>query len=190
MEDQRGIKHEHSPSTERSPSPSDAKTPLSVPSGSLPPLESPPEISSHRPCSPVFEQDGPSKKVPMIDLFLSSDEENFITNSSHDVEFTRKLFGDLNRNILGLPDVGKVIIINDYDEEEEAQEEKTASTKPMATSTAVNPASIASADANDAPAGAKMIIVMIRDPIRRLAVATTAEVAPVSLRLSRRRPRC
>jgi hypothetical protein len=48
----------------------------------------------------VFEQGGSSRKDPMIDLSLSSDEENFIADTSHDVEFTKKLFGDLNRDIL------------------------------------------------------------------------------------------
>jgi hypothetical protein len=52
----------------------------------------------------------------MIDLSLSSDEENFIADTSHDAEFTRKLFGDLNRNILGPPGDGKVIILDDSDD--------------------------------------------------------------------------
>jgi hypothetical protein len=138
----------------------------------------------------VFEQGGSSDKVLMIDLSLCSDQENFIADTSHDVEFTKKLFGDLNYDILRPLGDGKVIVLDDSDEEKEAQEEKTISTKPAATSAAVNPASTTSIDTDDAPAVVKTIIVMIRGPIRRLAVAIAAEVAPVSLRPPRRRPRC
>jgi hypothetical protein len=138
----------------------------------------------------VFEQGGSSDKVLMIDLSLCSDQENFIADTSHDVEFTKKLFGDLNYDILRPLGDGKVIVLDDSDEEKEAQEEKTISTKPAATSAAVNPASTTSIDTDDALAVVKTIIVMIRGPIRRLAVAIAAEVAPVSLRPPRRRPRC
>jgi hypothetical protein len=115
----------------------------------------------------------------MSDLSLSSDEENFIVDTSHDTEFTRKLFGDLNRDILGLPGDGKVIILDESNEKNEASDEKTAGTKLAATSAAVNPASTASAVANDAPVGVKMIIVMISGPIRRPVVAMSMEVATV-----------
>jgi hypothetical protein len=91
----------------------------------------------------------------MIDLSLSSDEENFIADTSHDVEFARKLFGDLNRDILRPPGDGKVIILDDSDEEKETIDEKTAGTELVATSAAVNPAPTASAVADDAPEGAK-----------------------------------
>jgi hypothetical protein len=70
----------------------------------------------------VFEQGGSSRKDPMIDLSLSSDEENFIADTSHDVEFTKKLFGDLNRDILWPPGDDNVIVLDDSDEEKEAQE--------------------------------------------------------------------
>jgi hypothetical protein len=56
IEDKRGTKRAPSLSKEGSPSPSSAKSPPLAPSGSPPPLGSLPEISSHRPCSPVFEQ--------------------------------------------------------------------------------------------------------------------------------------
>jgi hypothetical protein len=113
------------------------------------------EISSRRPCLPMFEQGGSSGKVMMIDLSLSSDEENFIADISREVEFANKLFGDLNRDILGPPSDGKVIILDNPDEEKEAQEEKMADTEPTATSAAVNLASTASVDANDAPVGTR-----------------------------------
>jgi hypothetical protein len=91
----------------------------------------------------------------MIDLSLSSDEENFIADTSHDAEFARKLFGDLNRNNLGLPSDGKVIILDDSDEEKEAPDEKIVGTKLAATSVAVNPAPTATTAVDDAPEGAK-----------------------------------
>jgi hypothetical protein len=91
----------------------------------------------------------------MIDLSLSLNEENFITDTSRDAEFTRKLFGDLSHDILGQPSDGMVIILDDSDEEKEAPDEKTAGTKLMATSVDVNPAPTASTAVDDAPEGAK-----------------------------------
>jgi hypothetical protein len=52
----------------------------------------------------------------MIDLSLSSNEENFIVDTSHNTEFARKLFGDLNHDILRLPSDSKVINLDDSDE--------------------------------------------------------------------------
>jgi hypothetical protein len=100
----------------------------------------------------VFEQGAPSKKVLVVDLSSSSGEKGLITDVSRDEEFTRRLFGDLNRDILGLPDNGNIIILSDFDEEEEeVHAEQTTSIKDAATSAAVNPASTASANADDAP---------------------------------------
>jgi hypothetical protein len=89
MEDKKGIKHERFPSTEESLSPSDAKTPSPAPSGSPPPPGSSSEISSHYPCSSVFEQGEPSGKAPVIDLSSSLDEEDLIATTSHDFEFAQ-----------------------------------------------------------------------------------------------------
>jgi hypothetical protein len=50
---------------------------------------------------------------------ISSDEEYLIPDTSWDEKFTKKLFSDLNRELLGPVDDGKVIILNDSDEEEE-----------------------------------------------------------------------
>jgi hypothetical protein len=91
----------------------------------------------------------------MIDLSLSSDEENFITDISRDTEFAKKLFGDLNRDILGPPGDGNVIILDDSDEEKEALNEKMAGTELAATSATVTPASTASTVADDALVGVK-----------------------------------
>jgi hypothetical protein len=103
----------------------------------------------------VFEQGGSSGKAPMIDLSLSSDEENVIADTSRDAELTKKLFDDLNCDILGPPGDGKVIILDDSDEEKETPDEKTVDTELTATSAAINPASTASAVAGDAPTGVK-----------------------------------
>jgi hypothetical protein len=121
---------------------------------------------------------GPSGKAPVIDLSSSSDEDDLIAATSRDFEFTQRLFGELNRVVLRPPGNGKVIVLDDSDEQKEVQEEKTVRTEPAATSVAINPASTA------------FVLRMIRSPIRRLTVATTAEVALVSLRLPRQRPRC
>jgi hypothetical protein len=91
----------------------------------------------------------------MIDLSLSLDEENFIADTSHDAEFTKKFFGDLNCDILGPPGDGKVIILDDSDEEKEVSDEKTVDIELTATSAVVNPASTASAVAVDAPVEVK-----------------------------------
>jgi hypothetical protein len=69
-------------------------------------------------------------------------------------------------------------------------DEKTADTELAATSAAVNLASTAFTIADDAHAEPKMMIVMVRGPIRRLAVTMATKVAPVCLRPVRRRPRC
>jgi hypothetical protein len=120
----------------------------------------------------------------VIDLSSSSDEEDLIAATSHDFEFTQRLFGELNYAVLGPPGDGKIIILIDSDEEEVC-EEKTTDIEYAAASVAVNPASTAFADVDDAPAGGKMIIVMIRAPIRRLVATTTVEVTSTSLRLLR-----
>jgi hypothetical protein len=138
MEDKRGVKRERSPSTEESPLPDDAKTPLPVPSGSPPPPGSPSEVSSHCHCSPVFKQCSASGTTPV------SGPSSLVVDTSRDEEFARKLFGDLNCDILGPPGDGKIIIIDDSDDE--AQEEGTAGIEPTAV-----PASVA-----DAPAGARV----------------------------------
>jgi hypothetical protein len=51
----------------------------------------------------------------VVDLSSSSDEEGLIPDTSRDEEFTRRLFGDLNCNILGSPSDGNIIILNDSD---------------------------------------------------------------------------
>jgi hypothetical protein len=138
MEDKKGIKHERSYSAEGSPLPDDAKTLILVPSRSPPPPGSPSDVSSRHHCSSVFEQGGASGATPV------SGPSSLVVDTSRDEGFTRKLFGDLNRDILGPPGDGKIIIINDSDDE--AQEEGTTDIDPTA-----GPASAA-----DAPAGSSV----------------------------------
>jgi hypothetical protein len=140
MEDKRGTKRECSPFAGGSPFPDDAETPPQAPSRSPPLLGSPSVASSRRPCSLVFEQANASGKIPMLDPSL------FIVDTSRDEELDRKLFGDLNRNILGPPGDSKTIILDDSDDDDDAQEEETANTESTAT-----PAST-----DDAPAEARI----------------------------------
>jgi hypothetical protein len=65
----------------------------------------------------VFEQGNASEKTTMIDLSSSLDEENFIVDTSRDAELIKKLFGDLNRDTLRPPGDSKIIVLNDFDEE-------------------------------------------------------------------------
>jgi hypothetical protein len=67
---------------------------------------------------------GSSGNAPVVDLSSSSNEGDLITDVSRDEEFTRRLFGDLNRDFLGPSDDGKIIILSDSNEEEGVCEEK------------------------------------------------------------------
>jgi hypothetical protein len=117
MEDKRDIKCEPSPSAEGSPLPDDVETPPPAPSGSPPPPGSPSVVSSCRPYSLVFEQGNASRKTPMLD------HSSLIVDTSHDEKLARKLFGDLNRDILRPPDDGKIIVLDDSDDDGEARGE-------------------------------------------------------------------
>jgi hypothetical protein len=88
----------------------------------------------------VFEQVNASEKTPMID------HSSFIVDTFRNEELGRKLFGDLNRDILGPPGDSKIIVLDDSDDDGEAQEEKTAGIESTTT--------LASVD--DAPAEAKI----------------------------------
>jgi hypothetical protein len=118
--------------------------PPSALSGSPPSLGSPSKTSSCHSRSLVFEQGGPSEKVPVVDLSSSSHEEGLIPGTSRDEEFAKRLFDDLNRDILG-----------NSDEEEEVHEEKIADAEAAPSATMWSPASTASADADDTPTRAK-----------------------------------
>jgi hypothetical protein len=140
MDDKKGVKRDCSPSVEGNPLPDDAKTPPPAPSGSLPPPGSPSEVLSCRRCSPVFKQGNALGTTPV------SGPSSLVVDTSHDEEFARKLFGDLIYDILRPPGDGKIIIIDDSDDDNEAQEEGTAGIDPI----------IVPASAVDAPAGARV----------------------------------
>jgi hypothetical protein len=88
----------------------------------------------------VFEQGSASGTTPVSDPSL------LVVDTSSDEEFARKLFGNLNCDIIRLHGDGKIIIIDDSGDDDEAQEEGTAGIEPTAV-----PASTA-----DAPAGARV----------------------------------
>jgi hypothetical protein len=58
-----------------------------------------------------------------VDLASSSGEEDSIADTSRDEELARKLFGDLNRDILGPPGDGKIIVLSDSDDDDETHED-------------------------------------------------------------------
>jgi hypothetical protein len=89
-----------------------------------------------------------------VDLALSSGEEDSIADTSRDEEFARKLFNDLNRDILGPPDDGKIIVINDSDDEDETHEDAAVNAEaapPSAANSADSP--ISASDADKTPEG-------------------------------------
>jgi hypothetical protein len=79
-----------------------------------------------------------------VDLALSSGEEDSITDTSRDEELARKLFSDLNRDILGSPGDGKIIVLSDSDDEDETPEDAAVNaeaTPPSATNSMDSPTS-------------------------------------------------
>jgi hypothetical protein len=149
MEDKKNLKRPRSPSDEGSSSPNKASTPPPSRSGSLPPTQSPPKTSSRRLCLPPCEQGGPSEPVPIVDLVLSSGEEDSFADTSRDEELARKLFGDLNRDILGPPGDGKIIVLSDSDDEDETHEDAVVNTEaapPSAANSVDSPTSAPDAD--------------------------------------------
>jgi hypothetical protein len=51
---------------------------------------------------------------------LVSGVSSLVVDTSHDEESSRKLFRELNRDILGPPGDGKIIIIDDSDDDDMA----------------------------------------------------------------------
>jgi hypothetical protein len=89
-----------------------------------------------------------------VDLALSPSEEDSIADTSRDEEFARKLFGDLNRDILRPSGDGKIIVISDSDDEDETHGDAAVNAE-AAPPSAVNSAdSLTSAsDVNETPDG-------------------------------------
>jgi hypothetical protein len=101
----------------------------------------------------VLEQGGLSRMAPVIDLSSSLNEENFIADTSRDFEFAQRLYGELNRDLLGPPDDSKVIILSDSGEEKEkVHEEESIGVEDEVASAVVNPISTASTDDIGIPA--------------------------------------
>jgi hypothetical protein len=154
MEDKKNLKRPRSPSDEGSSSPSKASTPPPSRSGSPPLIQSPPETSSRHLCLPPYEQGGPSEPVPIVDLASSSGEEDSFADTSRDEELARKLFGDLNHDILGLPRDGKIIVLSDSDDEDETHEDAAVNaeaTPPFAANSVDSPTP--ALDADETPDG-------------------------------------
>jgi hypothetical protein len=59
----------------------------------------------------------PSGNALVVDLSSPSDEEEHIHDIFRGFEFAQRLFGELNRDLLGPPSDGKVIILNDFEVE-------------------------------------------------------------------------
>jgi hypothetical protein len=151
IEDKRGTKRSRSPSKEGSSSPSGSSMPPLALSTSPPRPGSPSEVFSRHPCSLVFEQGGPFEKVLVVDLSSSSDEDSLIPNTSRDEEFIKRIFGELNCDVLGLSGDDKIIILNDSndDEEEEVHEEDATDAEAAPSSVVRSLAPSASTDDTD-----------------------------------------
>jgi hypothetical protein len=133
----------------------------------------------------VWEQGGSSGKDPVVDLSSSSDEGDLIANVLWDEAFARRLFGDLNCDVLGLPSDGKIIILSDSDEEKEVHKEKSTDVEATPSSVVRSSTSIASTDGDDAPMRVQNDNSDDRTPDRRPTAATTAEMTTDCLRLPR-----
>jgi hypothetical protein len=89
-----------------------------------------------------------------VDLALSSGKEDSVADTSRDEELARKLFGDLNPDILGPPGDGKIIILSDSDDEDEKPEDGTVNAEAAPSSTANSTDSPTSTpDADETPDG-------------------------------------
>jgi hypothetical protein len=89
-----------------------------------------------------------------VDLASSSGEEDSVADTSRDEELARKLFGDLNRDILRPLGDDKIIVLSDSDDEDETHEDVAVNAEaapPSAANFADSPTS--APDADDTPDG-------------------------------------
>jgi hypothetical protein len=102
------------------------------------------------PLSPVYEHDGPSEGILVVDL--SFEEEDAFPDTSWDEELARKLFSDHNCGLLGSFDDDNIIVLSDFDEEEEVHEEDVVDAE-VAQPSVVNSSvpTVSAADADDTP---------------------------------------
>jgi hypothetical protein len=87
-----------------------------------------------------------------VDLTSSSGEDDSVADTSRDEELARKHFGDLNRDILGPPSDGKIIVLSDSDDENGTHEDVVINVEtapPSAANSADSPTS--APDADDTP---------------------------------------
>jgi hypothetical protein len=92
----------------------------------------------------------------MVDLASPSGEEDFFTDTSRDEKLARKLFSDLNRDILGLPGDDKIIVLSDSDDEDEAHKDAAVNAEaapPSAINSPVTPTSTSTSDTDETPNG-------------------------------------
>jgi hypothetical protein len=102
----------------------------------------------------MYEHGDPSERFPVVDLTSEDEgEDRDALDTSWDEDIACKLFGHLNRDLLGPTDDGNVIVISDS-EEEEAREDDHADTDVAPSSIRVSSAPSASTtDDNDTPDG-------------------------------------
>jgi hypothetical protein len=89
-----------------------------------------------------------------VDLTSSLGEEDSVADTSRDEELARKLFDDLNRDILGPPGDGKIIVLSDSDDEDGTHEDATVNAEvapPSAANSVDSPTS--APDVDDTPDG-------------------------------------
>jgi hypothetical protein len=86
------------------------------------------------------------RKAPVVDLSSSSHEGDLIVDVSRDKAFARRIFGDLNHDVLGPPDDDNIIILSDSDEEEEVRDEKATNAEATPSSIVRSLVSTTSAD--------------------------------------------
>jgi hypothetical protein len=87
MEDKRGTKCSRSSTSGSLSMLSNVSTSSPSSSRSLPPPVSQSDVSSRRPPSPVYEHDGPSEGISVVDL--SSEEEDAYPDTSRDEELAK-----------------------------------------------------------------------------------------------------
>jgi hypothetical protein len=104
----------------------------------------------------MYEHDEPSKGFSVVNLSSEDEDEDLdALDTSRDEDIVHKLFGNLNRDLLGTPGDGNVIVINDSKEEKVCQDDYT-NADVVPPSPRVSPAPSASATDDDStPDGVK-----------------------------------
>jgi hypothetical protein len=120
----------------------------------------------------------------VVDL-TSDEKDNTLPDTSRDEEFTRRLFGNLNRGLLRPPSDDNDIILSNSNEEEEAREETASDTYVAPSSVVRFPAPIAStADTDEDPKGMQDDNSGVLAPDREIGDRSSGEMKLAHLRLS------